>query len=164
MTRKEFYEASLDKQVEFLNNSKYKMIDMIDGSFISFIKSDDGYVIVFSNLEDTEKGKLLNINSFNGKMDITYEDENGEQIVVNPRFVELVKEVDLFESNEFYGIDMKKVKNELLRRWQDYDEQTLGKRYYEEVDDTRYGFLVIRLMEDLILSIYHLYKIDTLLK
>lgn len=108
MTRKGFYEASLDKQVEFLNNSKYKMVDMIDGSFISFIKSDDGYVIVFSNLGDTEKGKLININSFNGKMDITYEDENGEQIVVNPRFVELVKEFDLFESEESYGVDLKK--------------------------------------------------------
>lgn len=142
MTRKEFYEASLDKQVEFLNNSKYKMIDMIDGSFISFIKSDDGYVIVFSNLGDTEKGKLININSFNDKINIVYEDENGEQIAVNPRFVKLVKEVDVFESDEFYGVDLKKVKNELMSRWQDYDDQTSGNRYYEEVDGITYEFKI----------------------
>lgn len=142
MTRKEFYEAPLDKQVEFLNNSKYKMVDMIDGSFISFVESDNGYNVLLSNLEDTEKGKLININSFNGKMDITYEDENGEQIVVNPRFVELVKEFDLFESEESYGVDLKKVRNELMSRWQDYDDQTSGNRYYEEVDGVMYEFKI----------------------
>lgn len=142
MTRKEFYEASLDKQVEFLNNSKYKMIDMIDGSFISFIKSDDGYVIVFSNLGDTEVGKLLYIDKFNDKINIVYEDENGEQIAVNPRFVKLVKEVDVFESDEFYGVDLKKVRNELMSRWQDYDDQTSGNGYYEEVDGVMYEFKI----------------------
>lgn len=142
MTRKEFYEASLDKQVEFLNNSKYKMIDMIDGSFISFIKSDDGYVIVFSNLGDTEVGKHLYIDKFNDKINIVYEDENGEQIAVNPRFVKLVKEVDVFESDEFYGVDLKKVRNELMSRWQDYDDQTSGNGYYEEVDGVMYEFKI----------------------
>lgn len=142
MTRKEFYEASLDKQVEFLNNSKHKMVDMIDGSFISFVESDNGYNVLLSNLEDTEVGKLLYIDKFNDKINIVYEDENGEQIAVNPRFVKLVKEVDVFESDEFYGIDLKKVKNELMSRWQDYDDQTSGNRYYEEVDGVMYEFKI----------------------
>lgn len=142
MTRKEFYEASLDKQVEFLNNSKYKMVDMIDGSFISFVELNNGYAVLLSNLEDTEVGKLLYIDKFNDKINIVYEDENEEQIAVNPRFVKLVKEVDVFESDEFYGVDLKKVKNELMSRWQDYDDQTSGNRYYEEVDGITYEFKI----------------------
>lgn len=142
MTRKEFYEASLDKQVEFLNSFKYKMIDIYDGSFISFDKTDNGYEIILSNLEDTEKGKLLYIDTFNGKMDIVYENENGEQIAVSPRFVKLMKEVDIFESDEFYGVDLKKVKNELMRRWENYEDQTSGNRYYEEIDGITYEFKI----------------------
>lgn len=142
MTRKEFYEASLDKQVEFLNNSKYKLIDIYDGSFISFDKTDNGYEVILSNLEDTEVGKLLYIDTFNGKMDIVYENENGEQIAVSPRFVKLIKEVDIFESDEFYGVDLKKVKNELMRRWENYEDQTSGNRYYEEIDGIKYEFKI----------------------
>lgn len=142
MTRKEFYEASLDKQVEFLNSSKYKLIDIYDGSFISFDRTDNGYEIILSNLEDTEKGKLLYIDTFNGKMDIVYENENGEQIATSPRFVKLIKEVDIFESDEFYGVDLKKVKNELMRRWENYEDQTSGNRYYEEVDGITYEFKI----------------------
>lgn len=140
MTRTEFYEASLDKQVKYLNELEYSIIDIADGSFVTFVETEEGYEIYIDTINDSEKGKLVSITSYNGRMNIEYENEDEENIILLPRFIKLVKEDDIFNQEENYSIDLLYVKDELLRRWSDYEDQTSGQWYSETIDGVTYNF------------------------
>lgn len=139
MTKKEFEKLTLTEKVDYLLNSKYSLLDLEGSSFISFIKEDTSIKIIFCNLDETEEGALLDIYFEKDRLKIEYL-ENNEELVVYPRIVRLMKTMDMFDDDEFEGVDLEKVKAELCRRWNAYEDQTSGQWYNENIDGIIYNF------------------------